>query len=74
MIIYSDGCDKNFRNGEIARTKYKRGIMLRQLGQVGEGEKLMTEAESLRRVILGKDWFPAVGEVSYDCLISLWAR
>jgi len=63
-----------FKN-EIARTKYKLGCVLQDMGSNEEGIELMKVAEQLRQEIVAPEkWEPAKGEEDFDEIVQFWTR
>jgi hypothetical protein len=58
---------------ESARTKYKLGCVLQDSGRFEEGTRLIEDAETLRKEILGQDVEPG-NERSFDELVMFWSR
>ncbi|KXX77252.1 Protein SERAC1 [Madurella mycetomatis] len=61
-----------YRN-ERARTKYKLGCVLQDMGKIEEGSQLINDAEQIRRDILGPNVLPG-GERDFDALVMFWSR
>ncbi|KAH6658972.1 P-loop containing nucleoside triphosphate hydrolase protein [Truncatella angustata] len=61
-----------YRN-ERARTKYKLGCVLQDMGKVEDGSQLINEAEQIRRDILGPGVSPG-DEHHFDELVMFWSR
>lgn len=61
-----------YRN-ERARTKYKLGCVLQDMGKMEEGSQLINDAEQIRRDILGPNILPG-GERDFDELVMFWSR
>jgi hypothetical protein len=60
---------------EIARTKYKLGCLLQDMGKHSEGSVLVREAEGIRQQIVPpEDWEPAKGEEDFDNIVQFWTR
>jgi hypothetical protein len=78
LAVYKSGKDEGFRHGEIARTSYKLGLVLQELGDFEKADVAMKEARKLRKEVLQKSGRPTgeenAGEDGYDTLVSLWAR
>lgn len=65
-----------FKN-EVARTKYKLGCVLQDMGgdSVERGTGLIIEAEQLRQDIVPPEkWEPAKGEEDFDDIVQFWTR
>ncbi|KAJ5414876.1 hypothetical protein N7509_000210 [Penicillium cosmopolitanum] len=74
LDIYQSGSDQGFRKGEIARTMYKKGCVLRLLGELGTAQNVLQKAKSLRKELIGMDDDRMNDESAFDELVSLWAR
>ncbi|KAK0730143.1 hypothetical protein B0H67DRAFT_560920 [Lasiosphaeris hirsuta] len=61
-----------YRN-ERARTKYKLGCVLQDMGKLKEGTRLVNEAEQIRRDIVGPNALPG-DERDFDMLVMFWSR
>lgn len=76
--MYKSGKDEGFRHGEIARTSYKLGLVLKELGESENAIVAMEAARELRNEVLQKSGRSAgeedAVEDGYDNLVSLWAR
>lgn len=60
---------------EIARTRYKRGCIYQDMGQLQLGRKEIHEAEKMRKHIIGpENWQPARGEHDFDAIVQFWSR
>jgi len=61
---------------ETARTKYKLAQVLRDAGQTGieVWQRLKTEAQELRRELIGKEPDDEDNEASYEGLIAYFYR
>ena len=63
-----------FKN-EIARTQYKKGCLLQDMGNFEEGTKLIRNAEKARQTIVPPEkWEPEHGEEDYDSIVQFWTR
>ena len=63
-----------FKN-EIARTKYKLGCVLQDMGDNEKGIELIKVAEQLRQEIVPPEkWEPAKGEEDFDEIVQFWTR
>lgn len=72
---YKSRSDQGFRRGEIARTTYKMGFFYHELGNHDDlAATYLNEAEDARKELLGDEYYPAVGEASFDLLVSIRAR
>ena len=75
LKVYKSGSDQGFRRGEIARITYKIGLVYQELGNhEGLAATYFNEAEDALKDLLGEEYYPAVGEASFDLLVSIWAR
>lgn len=78
LAVYKSGKDEGFRHGEIARTSYKLGLVLKELGESENAIVAMEAARGLRDEVLQKSGRSAgeedAREDGYDNLVSLWAR
>jgi len=76
LATYQSGTDERFRRGEISRTSYVKSLVLAKLGRVEEAKKCRTTAEALRAKLGHVDGQSdnAHDTLSYDCLVSPWAR
>lgn len=63
-----------FKN-EVARTKYKLGCILQDMGYTEKGTDLIKVAEQLRQEIVPPEkWEPAKGEEDFDEIVQFWTR
>lgn len=63
-----------FRN-EIARTSYKLGCVLQDMGELAEGLNRLIRGEQLRQDIVPPEtWAPATGEEDFDEIVMFWSR
>lgn len=76
LKVYKSRSDRGFGRGEIARTTYKMGLVYQELGNHEDlAATHLNEAEDdARKELLGDEYYPAVGEASFDLLVSIWAR
>lgn len=60
---------------EIARTTYKKGCTLFDMGRKELGLEDIKAAESIRQsIIAAEDWAPATGEADFDEIVQFWTR
>ena len=71
LSIYNN--DSLYSN-EIARTTYKLGCTLQDLGEMSKGRTEIEKAETLRRQISGDAPDQEVDEESFDKLVMFWSR
>ncbi|KAF2685916.1 TPR-like protein, partial [Lentithecium fluviatile CBS 122367] len=74
LHVYQSGSDRQFRDGEVARTSFKLAEVLEELGDHSEAAKYRKQADELRRSRTGKAYTPNPSESDYEELVSLWAR
>jgi hypothetical protein len=74
LQIYTGGQGKFHRKREIARTRFKLGLVYFQNHEDEEGERQLEKARKLREEILGSAFFESEEENDYDELVSTWAR
>ena len=71
LSIYNN--DSLYKN-EIARTTYKLGCVLQDLGEMSNGRIEIEKAETLHRQMLSGAPDQDVDEESFDKLVMFWSR
>lgn len=74
LSVYRSGSDQSFRQGEIARTTFKLGLVLAEMGMEKESKEHLSEATNIRKSLLRERFAPTMDEKAFDELVSLWAR
>jgi hypothetical protein len=63
-----------FKN-DVARTTYRLGSVVQDMGDLAKGRSLIHDAELLRKTLVPpEDWDPEPSEDCYNNLIMFWSR
>ncbi|RWA09517.1 hypothetical protein EKO27_g5578 [Xylaria grammica] len=74
LKVYGAGLHQGFRRAEISRTTYKLGLVEAQMEDHAESQRLIKDAEAIRKSLQGESGDKSATEATYDNLVTLWSR